>query len=27
VPGNGSVRFPLRGDGLGDAHDLRISCA
>ena len=27
VPGNGSVQFPLRGDGLGDAHDLRVSCA
>ena len=27
VPGNGSVRFPLRGEGLGDAHDLRFSCA
>ena len=27
VPGNGSVRFPLRGEGLGDAHDLRSSCA
>jgi hypothetical protein len=27
VPGNGSVLFPLRGDGLGDAHDIRTSCA
>jgi hypothetical protein len=27
VPGNGSVLFPLRGEGLGDAHDLRSSCA
>lgn len=27
VPGHGSVQFPLRGDGLGDAHDLRFSCA
>jgi hypothetical protein len=27
VPGNASVRFPLRGEGLGDAHDIRTSCA
>ena len=27
VPGNGSVLFGLRGEGLGDAHDLRSSCA
>jgi hypothetical protein len=27
VPENGSVQFLLRGDGLGDAHDLRFSCA
>ena len=27
VPGGGSVVFPLRGEGLGDAHDLRTSCA
>ncbi|HEV3011881.1 MAG TPA: hypothetical protein VG499_01305 [Actinomycetota bacterium] len=27
VPGNSSVRFPLRGEGLGDAHDIRSSCA
>ena len=27
VPGGGSVIFPLRGEGLGDAHDLRSSCA
>ena len=27
VPGNGSVVFGLRGQGLGDAHDLRSSCA
>jgi hypothetical protein len=27
VPGNGSVRFLLRGEGFGDAHDLRFSCA
>jgi hypothetical protein len=27
VPGNGSVLFPLRGEGLGDAHDIRSSCA
>ena len=27
VPGNGSVVFGLRGAGLGDAHDLRSSCA
>ena len=27
VPGNGSVLFTLRGEGLGDAHDLRSSCA
>jgi hypothetical protein len=27
VPGNGSVRFALVGEGLGDAHDLRTSCA
>jgi hypothetical protein len=27
VPGNGSVLFALRGEGLGDAHDIRFSCA
>jgi hypothetical protein len=27
VPRNSSVRFPLRGEGLGDAHDIRPSCA
>ena len=27
VPENGSVRFSLRGEGLGDAHDIRSSCA
>ena len=27
VPGNGSVPFALRGESLGDAHDVRISCA
>jgi len=27
VPGNGSVVFDLRGERLGDAHDLRSSCA
>jgi hypothetical protein len=27
VPANGSVEFPLRGEGLGDAHDVRTSCA
>jgi hypothetical protein len=27
VPGNGSVDFQLRGDGLGDAHDVQSSCA
>ena len=27
VPGNGSVVFGLRGEDLGDAHDLRSSCA
>jgi hypothetical protein len=27
VPGNGQVVFTLRGDGLGDAHDIRFSCA
>jgi hypothetical protein len=27
VPGNGNVVFGLRGEGLGDAHDLRSSCA
>jgi hypothetical protein len=27
VPGNGQVVFPLRGEGLGDAHDVRSSCA
>jgi hypothetical protein len=27
VPGGGSVVFPLRGEGLGDAHDLNTSCA
>ena len=27
VPGDGSVLFGLRGEGLGDAHDLRSSCA
>ena len=27
VPGNGSVAFVLRGEGLGDAHDITTSCA
>jgi hypothetical protein len=27
VPGNGSVLFQLRGEALGDAHDVRSSCA
>jgi len=27
VPGNGSVVFGLRGEGLGDAHDLSSTCA
>lgn len=27
VPGNGSVDFTLRGEGLGDAHDITTSCA
>jgi hypothetical protein len=27
VPGNSQVEFSLRGEGLGDAHDLRSSCA
>jgi hypothetical protein len=27
VPGNESVEFALRGEGLGDAHDIRTSCA
>ena len=27
VPGNGSVAFALRGEGLGDAHDITTSCA
>jgi hypothetical protein len=27
VPGNGSVVFQLRGEALGDAHDVRSSCA
>ncbi|HEX2373017.1 MAG TPA: hypothetical protein VHO93_03465 [Actinomycetota bacterium] len=27
VPGNGQVVFTLRGEGLGDAHDVRSSCA
>jgi hypothetical protein len=27
VPGNGSVTFPLRGETLGDAHDVRSSCS
>jgi hypothetical protein len=27
VPGNGSVDFTLRGEGLGDAHDIATSCA
>jgi hypothetical protein len=27
VPGDGQVVFTLRGDGLGDAHDVRFSCA
>ena len=27
VPGNGSVVFALRGEDLGDAHDIRSSCA
>jgi hypothetical protein len=27
VPANGQVEFPLLGEGLGDAHDVRTSCA
>jgi hypothetical protein len=27
VPGHGSVEFPLRGEDLGDAHDVQSSCA
>jgi FAD/FMN-containing dehydrogenase len=27
VPGHGSVVFVLRGDTLGDAHDLQSTCA
>ena len=27
VPGNGSVAFVLRGEGLEDAHDITTSCA
>ena len=27
VPGGGEVVFTLHGEGLGDAHDLRTSCA
>ena len=27
VPGKGSVPFALRGEGLGDAHDITTSCA
>jgi hypothetical protein len=27
VPGNGSATFTLRGEGLGDAHDITTSCA
>jgi hypothetical protein len=27
VPGNGSVVFQLRGERLGDAHDVQSSCA
>jgi hypothetical protein len=27
VPGNGSVVFQLRGETLGDAHDVQSSCA
>ena len=27
VPGNGSAAFVLRGEGLGDAHDITTSCA
>jgi hypothetical protein len=27
VPGNGSVVFQLRGETLGDAHDVRSTCA
>ncbi len=27
VPGNDSVQFALVGEGLGDAHDIRSSCA
>jgi hypothetical protein len=27
VPGNGNVAFALRGEGLGDAHDITTSCA
>ena len=26
VPANGSVPFALRGEGLGDAHDIATSC-
>jgi hypothetical protein len=27
VPGHGSVVFQLRGEALGDAHDLQTTCA
>jgi hypothetical protein len=27
VPANGSVLFRLRGEALGDAHDVQSSCA
>jgi hypothetical protein len=27
IPGNGSVVFALRGEALGDAHDVQSSCA
>ena len=27
VPGNGSVAFAFRGEGLGDAHDITTACA
>jgi hypothetical protein len=27
VPGHGSVVFQLRGEALGDAHDLQSTCS
>jgi len=27
VPGGGSVTFPLRADGMADAHDVATSCS